>query len=68
MWDVLSGDFDKNTTPEKCLDNSIRHSREGSIVVFHDSLKAKENLVYVLPLYLATMKEKGFLFKSLNKR
>jgi peptidoglycan/xylan/chitin deacetylase (PgdA/CDA1 family) len=62
MWDVLSGDFDRNTSKEKCLANTLRYSREGSIVVFHDSAKAKENLQYVLPRYLEEMKQRGFGF------
>jgi peptidoglycan/xylan/chitin deacetylase (PgdA/CDA1 family) len=64
MWDVLSGDFDRNTTPEKCLDHTLRNSREGSVVVFHDSQKAKVNLEYVLPRYLSEMKSKGYQFPS----
>jgi peptidoglycan/xylan/chitin deacetylase (PgdA/CDA1 family) len=66
MWDVLSGDFDRATSPEKCLDNTIRNSREGSIVVFHDSAKAWDNLSYVLPLYLEEMKKRGFSFGMLE--
>ncbi len=62
MWDVLSGDFDRNTSPEKCLEHVLRYSREGSVVVFHDSEKAKENLYYTLPKYLAEIKRRGFGF------
>jgi peptidoglycan/xylan/chitin deacetylase (PgdA/CDA1 family) len=64
MWDVLSGDFDHATTPEKCLDNTLKYSREGSVVVFHDSVKARENLVYVLPRYLEEMKRSGYRFET----
>jgi peptidoglycan/xylan/chitin deacetylase (PgdA/CDA1 family) len=49
MWDVLTGDFDSKLTPKKCLLNTIKHTENGSIIVFHDSIKAKENLYYVLP-------------------
>ena len=42
MWDVISGDFDKKTTPEKCLENVIQYANNGSIIVMHDSKKAKE--------------------------
>jgi peptidoglycan/xylan/chitin deacetylase (PgdA/CDA1 family) len=66
MWDVLSGDFDRATSPEKCLDNTIRNSREGSIVVFHDSAKAWNNLSYVLPFYIEAMKQRGFSFAKLE--
>jgi peptidoglycan/xylan/chitin deacetylase (PgdA/CDA1 family) len=68
MWDVLSGDFDRNTPKEKCLENTLRFSREGSIVVFHDSEKAKENLYYTLPRYLEAMKSKGYVFKIVPEK
>lgn len=52
MWDVLSADFDKNISKEKCLENVLNNIQEGSIVVFHDSLKSEEKLKYVLPKVL----------------
>lgn len=52
MWDVLSADFDKSITKEKCLENVINNIQPGSIIVFHDSLKAEEKLRYVLPKVL----------------
>ena len=66
MWDVLSGDFDRGTSEEKCLKNVLSKTRAGSIVVFHDSLKAKKNLEYVLPKFLEHFSEKGFVFESLS--
>lgn len=65
MWDVLSGDFDKNTSEAKCLKNVLAKTREGSIVVFHDSIKAKRNLFYSLPKFLEHFSEKGFTFSLL---
>jgi len=65
MWDVLTYDFDANLPPEKCLAKSIKNTRPGSIVVFHDSLKARQNLQYVLPRYLAHFSGLGFQFKAL---
>lgn len=52
MWDVLSGDFDQTISEEKCLRNVTKNIKAGSIVVFHDSLKAEKNLRYVLPKVL----------------
>jgi peptidoglycan/xylan/chitin deacetylase (PgdA/CDA1 family) len=66
MWDVLSGDFDESITPEKCLNNVIKHTKEGSIIVFHDSLKASENLKYSLPKSIEQLLEKGFVFDKLD--
>ena len=65
MWDVLSGDFDQRITPQKCLDNITRHSRPGSIVVLHDSLKAEQNLRYALPALLEYFSEKKWRFMCL---
>ena len=65
MWDVLSGDFDINLSPEKCYQNVIKHTENGSIIVFHDSLKAFDRLEYTLPLILKYFTEKGFTFASL---
>lgn len=66
MWDVMSGDFDQNTTKEKCLANVINNTETGSIVVFHDSLKAKDKLEYVLPKVLAHFSALGYSFEQLN--
>jgi peptidoglycan-N-acetylglucosamine deacetylase len=62
MWDVLSADFDQRISPEKCLQNVIKNVESGSIIVFHDSKKAAENLQYALPLAIKILKEKGFVF------
>ena len=60
MWDVLSGDFSKNISKEKCLQNVLKNTNPGSIIVFHDSLKAEKNLRYVLPKVLEFISEKGW--------
>jgi len=65
MWDVLSGDFDIECTPEQCLANVIFTSVPGSIIVFHDSEKAFRKLEYAFPRILNHFSEKGYLFKSL---
>ncbi|TDG35262.1 polysaccharide deacetylase family protein [Pedobacter changchengzhani] len=65
MWDVLSGDFDVKLSPEKCYQNVIKNAENGSIVVFHDSLKAFERLKYALPKVLTYFTEKGFRFEGL---
>ncbi len=65
MWDVLSGDFDLNLSPEKCLRNVLKATEAGSIVVFHDSLKAFERLEYVLPRALEYWNKRGYSFERL---
>lgn len=61
MWDVLSADFDASVAPEKCLSNVVNHLEPGSIVVFHDSVKAFKNIQYALPKTLQYLKENGFV-------
>lgn len=65
MWDVLSYDFDIKTSPQKCLANVTDYAKEGSIIVFHDSLKAKNNLEYSLPKTLKHFSDKGFAFDAI---
>ena len=65
MWDVLSGDYDKNTSPEKCLSNVIDAVRNGSIIVFHDNVKAQKNVEYALPKFIEWAKGSGFAFETL---
>ncbi|WP_456438463.1 polysaccharide deacetylase family protein [Psychroserpens sp.] len=66
MWDVLSFDWQKEVSGEDCLDNVISKSKEGSIIVFHDSIKASKNMMYALPKVLEYFSEAGFKFKSLS--
>ncbi|HKX87185.1 MAG TPA: polysaccharide deacetylase family protein [Flavobacterium sp.] len=66
MWDILTADFDTTVSPEKCLENAIQKVESGSIIVFHDSLKAKTNLEYALPKAIKFLKEKGFVFDSIQ--
>lgn len=65
MWDVLSADYDFRLSPEKCLQQSIRYTKSGSIIVFHDSVKAWPVLSWVLPRYLAFFAARGYTFKPL---
>ncbi len=66
MWDIISMDFDQNISPEKCLDNVLKNIESGSIIVFHDSVKAWKNLEYVLPKTLAFLNEKEFVCEKIH--
>ena len=65
MWDILSGDFDPRFEAETCLQKSIRYTRAGTIIIFHDSYKAQKNLTYVLPRYLEHFARAGYRFRTL---
>ena len=66
MWDVLSGDFDRDLQPQRCLANVLYHSKKGSIIVFHDSSKAWERMSYCLPRLLEHFTQEGYQFKALS--
>ncbi len=66
MWNVLSADFDVNITPEKCLDNVIKHTKGGDIVLFHDSLKARDRMEYALPRAMEIWSREGFEFRGIT--
>ncbi|MEO8887139.1 MAG: polysaccharide deacetylase family protein [Mucilaginibacter sp.] len=66
MWNVLSGDFDIDLSPEKCLTNVLKNTRSGDIVLFHDSLKAFDRLEYVLPKAMAYWSKEGYRFCPLT--
>jgi peptidoglycan/xylan/chitin deacetylase (PgdA/CDA1 family) len=66
MWDVISFDFNQSISKEKCLDNVLKNVQSGSIVVFHDSKKAWQNLEYVLPKTLEFLNRKGFVCDKID--
>lgn len=66
MWDVLSGDFDQQLSAEACYQNVIKNTGPGSIIVFHDSLKAEKKLHSVLPRVLEYFTLLGFSFKAVQ--
>ena len=65
MWDLLTCDYDQALEPEICLAKSLELTRPGTIVVFHDSLKARRNLEFVLPRYLDFFHRQGYRFEAL---
>lgn len=65
MWDVLSADFDRELSGERCARNVIRYAREGSIVVFHDSEKAFDRLQKALPAVLEYFSKLGYRFEAI---
>ncbi|PTX44514.1 peptidoglycan/xylan/chitin deacetylase (PgdA/CDA1 family) [Christiangramia gaetbulicola] len=66
MWDVISGDYDREFSGEECLENVIENATPGSTIVLHDSKKAFKNLKVILPQILDHYKEKGLEFRSLK--
>ncbi len=65
LWDVLSMDYDNNILPRQVVRNIIANAGPGSILVFHDNLKADINLKYALPRLLDYYSKKGYEFLPL---
>ena len=65
MWDVLSIDYNSGLTGERVLQNVTRNVKPGSIIVFHDSDKAADNLYYALPRTLEFLKDEGYSMKPI---
>lgn len=62
MWSIITKDYEANLHPQACLKRTLKRVKAGSIIVFHDSLKAEKNMKYTLPLLIKNLKEKGYSF------
>ena len=62
MYDLVSRDYSKKLTGEQVFNNVKKYARNGSIIVFHDSLKAERNMKYALPRAIEWLKEQGYKF------
>ena len=65
LWDVITRDYNPSLSEEKVLDIAKKYTRNGSIVVFHDSLKAKKNMKYAFPKAVKYWLENGYTFETL---
>lgn len=65
LYDVLAYDWDSNTSAKTCTENVIHYSKPGSIVLFHDSIKAAQNLKKTLPEILEHFTALGYRFEAL---
>ena len=66
MWDVLSADFDTKVSKQQCFQNVVKHSKNGSVIVFHDSIKASKKMQYALPQFLEIFSKKGYIFSKIE--
>ena len=67
-WTVISYDWDKSLTPDDCYNNVIKNAGDGSIIVFHDSEKAVNNMIPALIKVLEYYSDKGYTFEKLGVR
>lgn len=62
MYDVVTRDYNRSLTPDRILHNVRRYTRDGSIIVFHDSVKARDNVLAALPQAIEWLKSQGYDF------
>jgi peptidoglycan/xylan/chitin deacetylase (PgdA/CDA1 family) len=65
FWDVVTRDYSPRLTPEEVFAVVKKYTRNGSIIVFHDSLKAEANMKEALPNSIEWLLETGYQFKTL---
>ncbi len=65
MYDLVTRDYSKKLNPDQVFDNVRRYVRNGSIIVFHDSLKAEKNMKAVLPRAIEYLRALGYSFDSI---
>ena len=68
MWDVVTRDYSKWMTAEDIVNNVKRYARPGSIITFHDSLKAIDKLQTALPQSIEWLVEQGYTFKVFEQK
>jgi peptidoglycan-N-acetylglucosamine deacetylase len=66
MWDVLSGDFDTEVSADVCYSNVVKNAKNGSIIVFHDSLKSIKTVQEALPKILDHFALRGYAFEAIK--
>lgn len=62
LWDVLAMDYESERSPESCVQVVLKYTRPGSIIVFHDSLKASARVLPALRPTIQGLKSLGFEF------
>lgn len=65
MYDLVTRDYSKKLNPDQVVENVKRFTRNGSIIVFHDSLKAERNLRQALPRSIEWLKQQGYEFQPI---
>ena len=67
MWDVVTRDYSPHVTPQNVLQNVQRYTRNGSIIVFHDSLKAEKNMRWAMPRAIEWLMDEGYNVRLLRE-
>lgn len=68
MWDVVTRDYSKKLTAQDVFDNVKKYARNGSVIVFHDSLKSIDKLKTALPQSIEWLKSQGYSFEKIEMK
>ena len=66
MWSIISRDYNRKITGERCLQGVLPHIKAGEIILFHDSEKSFANMSYALPKVLERIAELGLKCKAIE--
>ncbi len=66
LWDLITHDYNPKYTCEQILAITKRYVRNGSVIVFHDSLKAKKNVLSATPMVIEYLQKEGYEFRTLD--
>ena len=67
LWDVLTHDYNPRYSVEKILSIVQRYTRNGSIIVMHDSMKSRDRMLKALPLVIEDLQSRGYRLEALNE-
>jgi peptidoglycan/xylan/chitin deacetylase (PgdA/CDA1 family) len=67
LWDVVTRDYSCRMSATQVLDNVKKYTRNGSIIVFHDSIKGGVKTYYALPLAIQWLLEQGYQFRLIEE-
>ena len=65
LWDVITRDYDTSLWEQDVFNIAKKYTRNGSIVVFHDSVKAEKNMRYAFPKAVKYWLENEYTFETL---
>ena len=66
MYDLITRDYSRHLTADQVFDNVRRYTRDGSIIVFHDSIKSMPRLREALPRSIEWLMKQGYQFKTFD--
>jgi len=67
MWDVVTRDYSRLMTAGEVFEVVKKYTRNGSIIVFHDSLKSGDRMKESLPQSLDWLIEQGYSFRLIEE-